>query len=184
MAWGDIMVKYPEIVTKLPPGLIAVAWEYDPGSEEHYEDWLGPLVAHHIPHLIASGVTSRNQTAPDFLRSFENIDTSLAAGRESRALGIVNTIWTDDAQTLVHMPWLGMAYGAAANWQSTPIDRKDFFSAFASLDRTPTFLTRQALLPRWPLLSTKLPVPKPSCRRFWVVGECWPFGETLYSFNP
>ena len=33
MAWADIMVKYPEIVAKLPPGIIAVPWYYeaDPG---------------------------------------------------------------------------------------------------------------------------------------------------------
>jgi hypothetical protein len=147
MAWGDTMVKYPEIVTKLPPGLLAVAWEYDPGPEEHYQHWLGSLVAHHVPHLIASGVMSWNQIAPDFLRSFENIDTFLAAGRKSRALGIVNTIWTDDAQTLVRMSWPGMAYGAAAGWQSTPMDRKAFFSEFATLDRTPSFLDPASVAP-------------------------------------
>ena len=35
MAWGDIMVKYPDIVAQLPPGIIAGAWYYaatpDPG---------------------------------------------------------------------------------------------------------------------------------------------------------
>ena len=131
MAWGDIMVKYPEIVSDLSPGLIAVAWEYDPERGEHYEHWLGPLVAHHVPHLIAPGVTSWNQIAPDFFRSFENIDTFLAAGQKSGALGIVNTIWTDDAQILIRMSWPGMAYGAAAAWQSAPMDRKTFFSTFA-----------------------------------------------------
>ena len=75
MAWGDIMVKYPGIVSKLPPGLIAVAWEYDPGPESHYQHWLGPLAAQRVPHMIASGVTCWNQVMPDYARSFENIDT-------------------------------------------------------------------------------------------------------------
>jgi len=77
--------------------------------------------------------TSWNQIAPDFARSFENIDTFLASGRKSGSMGIINTIWTDDGQMLMRMTWPGMAYGAAAGWQSTPIDRKGFFSEYARL---------------------------------------------------
>lgn len=133
MAWGDIMVKYPEIIQELPPGLISVAWEYDPGPEQHYQHWLGPLVAHHVPHIVATGVTGWNQIVPDFARSFENIDTFLAAGRKSHALGIMNTIWTDDAQMLMRMTWPGIAYGAIAAWQSAVADPKTFFSAYSEL---------------------------------------------------
>jgi len=133
MAWGDIMVKYPAIVSDLPPGLIAVAWEYDPGPESHYQHWLGPLAAQHIPHMIASGVTCWNQVTPDYARSFENIDTFLASGRKSGAMGLINTLWTDDAQNLLRTAWPGLAYGAAAAWQSTPVDREHFYSDYAEL---------------------------------------------------
>ena len=133
MAWGDIMVKFPEVMQQLPPGLIAIAWEYDPGPPEHYEPRLGPLARHHIPHLVASGVTSWNQIAPDFERSFQNIDTFLAVGRTSDALGLMNTIWADDGQMLMRMTWPGIAYGAAAAWPSPPIDEKAFFTEYAEL---------------------------------------------------
>jgi len=131
MAWGDIMVKYPEIVSKLPSGLIAVAWEYDPGPESHYEHWLGPLAAQHIPHMIASGVTCWNHVMPDYARSFENIDTFLASGRKSGAMGLMNTLWTDDAQNLLRTAWPGVAYGAVAAWQSSPVDRQHFFADYS-----------------------------------------------------
>jgi hypothetical protein len=137
MAWGDIMVKYPAIVSQLPPGLIAVAWEYDPGPESHYQHWLGPLAAQHIPHLIASGVTCWNQVMPDYARSFENIDTFLASGRKSGTLGLINTLWTDDAQNLMRTAWPGLAYGAAGAWQSTPVDRQNFFSDYSELTYPP-----------------------------------------------
>jgi hypothetical protein len=133
MAWGDIMVKYPAIVSQLPPGLIAVAWEYDPGPESHYQHWLGPLAAQHTPHLIASGVTCWNQVMPDYARSFENIDTFLASGRKSGTLGLINTLWTDDAQNLMRAAWPGLAYGAAAAWQSTPVERENFWSDYSDL---------------------------------------------------
>jgi hypothetical protein len=137
MAWGDIMVKYPEIVSQLPSGLIAVAWEYDPGPESHYQHWLGPLAAQHIPHMIASGVTCWNQVMPDYARSFDNIDTFLASGRKSGAMGLMNTLWTDDAQNLLRTAWPGVAYGAAAAWQSAPVDRQNFFADYSELAYPP-----------------------------------------------
>jgi len=137
MAWGDIMVKYPAIVSQLPAGLIAVAWEYDPGPESHYQHWLAPLAAGHIPNMIASGVTCWNQVMPDFTRSFDNIDTFLASGRKSGTMGLINTVWTDDAQNLLRTAWPGMAYGAAAAWQSAPMDHQAFFPDYARLMYAP-----------------------------------------------
>ncbi|HKS96465.1 MAG TPA: beta-N-acetylhexosaminidase [Terriglobia bacterium] len=133
MAWGDIMVKYPAILAQLPPGLIAIAWEYDPGPPEHYAARLGPLPAHHVPHMIASGVTSWNSVTPDFLRSYANIDTFLAEGRKSGTLGLMNTIWTDDGQMLMRMTLPGMAYGAAAAWQTAPMDEASFAGEYTRL---------------------------------------------------
>jgi hypothetical protein len=132
MAWADIMVRYPEIVAELPPGLIAVAWYYsaDPNDKE-YKHWLGPLVAKSVPHFVQPGVTSWAQIAPDFDTSFENIDTFIAAGRKSNTLGVINSLWADDGQVLLRMSLPGMAYGAVAAWQSTPVDRSHFFSDYA-----------------------------------------------------
>ena len=131
MAYGDIMVKFPEIVSQLPPDLIALAWYYDPKPDPAYKQWLSPLVAHHVPHMVFSGVNGWSEVAPDFDITFENIDTMLTAGRKTHALGLVNTVWTDDGQILMQMSWPGMAYGAAAAWQSRPLDRLDFFSEYS-----------------------------------------------------
>jgi len=130
MAYDDIMVKYPQVIPQLPQGLIAVAWYYT-SEDPTYNRWLGPLIAHHIPHIVQPGVTSYDDIVPDFDTSFENIDTFLAAGRKSGALGLVNSVWADDAQLLFRMSLPGMAYGAAAPWQSTPMDRAHFFSDYA-----------------------------------------------------
>lgn len=132
MAYDDIMVKYPEVVPQLPSGLIAVAWAYT-SVDPNYNRWLGPLVAHHIPHVVQTAVTSWDKIAPDYDATFDNVDTFLAAGRKSGALGLVNSVWADDAQILFRMSLPGMAYGAAAPWQSVPLDRADFFSEYARL---------------------------------------------------
>lgn len=134
MAWADIMVRYPDIVTQLPPGLIAVAWYYTAdANDREYKHWLGPLVAKAVPHFVQPAVTSWAQIAPDFDTSFENIDTFIAAGRKSNALGVINSVWTDDGQILLRMSLPGMAYGAVAAWQPTPVDRQHFFSDYAQV---------------------------------------------------
>jgi hexosaminidase len=131
MAYADIMVKFPGIISQLPPGLIALPWYYDPQPDPQYRHWLMPLVEHHVPHLVVSGVSSWSEIAPDFDTTFANIDTLLLAGRKSHALGLVNTVWTDDGQMLMRTSWPGMAYGAVAAWQSQPVDRAGFFAAYS-----------------------------------------------------
>jgi hypothetical protein len=132
MAYDDIAVKYPQVIPNLPPSLIAIAWYYT-SEDPTYKRWLGPLISHHIPHFVQPGVTSYDDIAPDFDTTFENIDTFLAAGRQSGALGLINSVWADDAQLLMRMSWPGIAYGAAAPWQSAPMDRTNFFSDYARL---------------------------------------------------
>jgi len=131
MAWGDIMVKYPDIVAQLPSGIIAAAWCYDPTPDPEYKRWLGPLIAKNVPHVVTTGVNNWAEISPDFNTAFENIDTFLAAGRKSGALGLMNTLWTDSGQNLLRQCWPGLAYGAVAPWQSTPVDRAKFFSEYA-----------------------------------------------------
>jgi hexosaminidase len=131
MAYDDIMVKYPQIIPELPSGIIAVAWYYT-SEDPTYKRWLAPLVAHHVPHVIQPGVMSYDDIAPDYDTTFENIDTFLAAGRKSGAEGLVNSVWADDAQLLFRMSFPGFAYGAIAPWQSTPIDRANFFTNYAA----------------------------------------------------
>ena len=133
MAWADIMVKYPGIVAKLPPGTIALPWNYDASPDPKYKHWLGPLVQYHIPLMVTTGVNSWDEIYPDYDMTFANIDTFLAVGKKAGTIGTINTIWTDDNQMLMRPSWPGLAYGAAAAWQSMPVVRNNFFSSYADL---------------------------------------------------
>jgi hexosaminidase len=133
MAYADIMVKFPGIVAKLPPGIIALPWWYDPSPDPEYKKWIDPLVQQHIPFLVIPGVSSWDEIAPDYKMTFENIDTLLAAGRKHGTLGMVNSVWTDDTQMLMRMSWPGIAYGAASAWQSMPLQKSDFFLNYSTL---------------------------------------------------
>ncbi len=131
MVWADIFSKYPEIIPQLPPDTIVVPWSY--GPEKEYKHFLTPFASSQVPKFIATGVTIWDQVAPNFELSFDNIDTFLATGRQYGNMGHINTIWTDDAQVFTRSAYPGIAYGAAAGWQSTPMARAQFFSEYAGL---------------------------------------------------
>lgn len=131
MAYADIMVKFPGIVPQLPKNLIAVPWFYEPTPDPEYKKWLAPLVARNVPNIVCTGVHSWNEIAPDNETTFANIDTFLSAGLKAHTLGLINTVWTDDRQTLIRMSWPGMAYGAIAPWQNTPVPPSEFFQEYA-----------------------------------------------------
>jgi len=133
MAWADIMVRYPDIISGLPQGLIAVPWYYEPQPDPNYTRWLDPLVAHKVPTFVAPGVHMFTEISPDFAKTFDNIDTFLAAGKRSQTLGLINTLWTDDQMILRRAGWPGMAYGAIAAWQQNPVDKDKFFEQYADI---------------------------------------------------
>ena len=135
MAWGDIIKKYPEIYSQLPPGLIDVAWEYDPKA--NYGEWLDPLTTRKIPHMIATAVSNWREIVPDYEYTFDNIDRFLVAAQKSKAVGHLNTLWTDSSQNLTRQAWPAIAYGAIADWQSEPIGRERFFQDYAELTHPP-----------------------------------------------
>jgi hypothetical protein len=128
MAWADIMVKYPEIVTSLPPGLIGVAWEYDPHG--NFQKWLDPLHAAKAPTVIATAVSNWREIFTDFDYTLGDIDAFLAAGRKANVIGIMNTVWSDSSQSLIRAAWPAIAYGGAAAWQTSAIDRSRFFDNY------------------------------------------------------
>lgn len=83
--------------------------------------------------MIATAVSFWREAAPDFEHTFDNIDTFLVAGRQSKAMGIINTVWLDSSQNLIRTAWPAIAYGAVSAWQSSPIDRSRFFQNYAQL---------------------------------------------------
>ena len=131
MAFADVMVKYPAIIDRLPRELIPIAWAYE--AQPDIRKWLDPLVAKHLPYFIQSGVANWEQIAVNFDMTFANVDNFLAAGRRLGALGMINSVWTDSAQCFLRLTWPAMAYGAAAPWQSAPMDRDGFFSQYTAL---------------------------------------------------
>jgi len=133
--WADIdtgarvFSKYPELVDKLPSDVVPVPWCYD--AKTDFTKWVAPFGKASKPQVIATGISAWNEIFPDFRTAFSNIDGFIAAGRKYGAIGVINTGWTDDAQSIYRTALPGIAYGAAASWQTQPMDRSTFFTTYS-----------------------------------------------------
>ena len=115
MFWGDIAVKYPELLSILPKDMIAVPWDYDP--KPSYESIITPYTNAGLRVVVAPGAGDWRVIWPDFESAFVNIRNFVRDGQKHNALGALNTTWNDDGESLVDMTWPGLVFGAAASWQ-------------------------------------------------------------------
>lgn len=128
MFWGDIAVKYPELLTILPKDMIAVPWDYDPRPS--YENIITPYTNAGLRVVVAPGVGNWGKIWPDFESAFANIRSFVRDGQKHQAMGVLNTNWNDDGESLLDMTWPGLVFGAAASWQSGESSIEDFKSSY------------------------------------------------------
>jgi hypothetical protein len=131
LAYADMLQKHPDIIPRLPKGLIAVPWHYGALTDAGYERLLGPFAKNGTPMILQAAVLNWTWLVPDFENTFRNIDALLAAGKRYKSIGFYQSGWTDDTQVLMRLSWPAMAYPAVAAWQSVPVDRDRYFRNYA-----------------------------------------------------
>ncbi len=135
--WADIMngastlSNHPELVRQLPGGVIAAPWEYE--AVTNYAPFVEPLAKAGVPTLVTPAIWNWNEIFPDYHRSFANINGMVQEGLKEKTLGVLNTGWTDCGQTLYRQSLPGLAFGAAAGWQSEALDTNSFFADYCAL---------------------------------------------------
>jgi hypothetical protein len=110
--------------------VIAVPWHYH--VQPDYSAFVAPFAREKVPEVFAPGIWCWDEITPDFVHTFENIDGFLADARKYGTMGMINTGWTDASQVLYRTALPGMAYGAAAAWQTEPMNRGVFFTQYAA----------------------------------------------------
>ncbi len=128
MFWGDIAVKYPELLTILPKDMIAVPWDYDPRPT--YENIITPYTNAGLRVVVAPGTGNWRVTWPDLESAFANIRNFVRDGQKHQAMGVLNTTWNDDGESLVDMTWPALVFGASASWQPGESNIDDFKKSY------------------------------------------------------
>ncbi len=116
MFWGDIALKYPQLLGILPKDMIAVPWDYDP--KPSYDSLIKPYRDAGLRVVVAPGAQTWNQVWPDLDVGYLNIRNFVRDGQRLGAIGMLNTTWNDDGEALYGMAWPTLIFGAAAGWQT------------------------------------------------------------------
>ena len=84
--------------------------------------------------MVAPGALNWNEIYPDLDAALGNIDRFVTEGKQANVLGLFQTVWHDDGETLFESTWYPVAYAAASAWESQSVDRvrfaRDFPGAF------------------------------------------------------
>jgi hexosaminidase len=137
LGWADMLQKFPAIIPKVSQKMIAVPWHYFPLTEPEYDQLLSPFSKAGVLMIVQGATINWNWLVPEFGTSFRNTDLLIAAGKEYNAIGYITSGWTDDSQTLMRLGFPDLAYGAAASWQSGPVDQGSFLMDYARAQYPP-----------------------------------------------
>jgi hexosaminidase len=128
MFWGDIALNHPDLIGNIPKDMIVMNWQY--GAREDYGASIKPFKDAGLDQFVCPGVWNWNQIFPNVEASSKNVINFVRDGQKAGAVGMMNTSWDDDGESLFEMTWYGIVLGAAASWQTGVVDQPTFDSDF------------------------------------------------------
>lgn len=124
MMWGDIILKHPEHIKDLPRDAILLTWGY--AARDSFADQIEPFAQSGFEFFVCPGVRDWNVILPEFGDALVNIRNFVRDGVKHGALGMLNTEWKDDGETLNGPNWHGYAWGAECAWNASATEPADF----------------------------------------------------------
>ncbi|HEV2706914.1 MAG TPA: beta-N-acetylhexosaminidase [Pyrinomonadaceae bacterium] len=132
MFWGDIALKHPELIKSIPPDMIVMNWDYT--ARPSFDARIRPFKEAGLEQFICPGVQSWSQIFPNTEAAVLNIFNFVRDGQRAGALGMMNTQWDDDGESLFEMTWYGIVLGAAVSWQDVGAAQRDTPTEVAEFD--------------------------------------------------
>jgi hypothetical protein len=115
MFWGDIAMRYPELLAQLPKDAIAVAWGYSAAAS--FDNLLKPYDDAGVELFVAPGASNWSRIYPNLDAAFINIKNFVRDGQSYDAMGMLNTTWDDDGEAIFEMTWPAIVFGAECAWR-------------------------------------------------------------------
>lgn len=126
--WGDMALKTPAVIPQLPRDMIAATWTYN--ADDPFANYVTPFRKAGLDVIVCPSVNNWSKPAPDFDVAVTNIGRFVAEGKRQGALGMLNTVWFDDGESLFDVVWYPVLYSAAAAWEGADVPRKEFDRAY------------------------------------------------------
>ena len=143
MFWGDIAVKYPQLLSILPKDMIAVPWDYD--AKPSYESIIKPYRDAGLRVVVAPGAKYWNQVWPNLDVAYVNIRNFVLIW------AMVAPLWYNRRLALRCLLSAAVAYSVAFGLWMALVVHSGFFADYKYL-----FSSNQTIKPResyWPFVS-------------------------------
>ncbi len=129
--WADIVLKYPELLNKLPKDIVLLNWEYEQNGKNIYRT--KELAKAKLPFMVCPGTSGWLTHGSRLSNSMANVMNFAKQGRKFGAEGLLNTDWGDNG----HRNFLGVslhsfAHGAAHSWNGKAVDNNKFTENFCN----------------------------------------------------
>jgi len=131
-AWADILLKYPEMLSKLPGDIVLLNWEYehDGANIKRTKD----IARGGGDFVVCPGTSSWLTHGSRIPNSMQNVKAFAEQGLRYGAQGLLNTDWGDNGhRNLLGISLHSFAHGAAHAWNSKAVDDDQFTENFCRL---------------------------------------------------
>lgn len=130
--WADILLKYPELLDKLPRDIVLLNWEYEHDGANI--DRTKEIAKTGIDFMVCPGTSSWLTHGSRIPNAMQNVKAFARQGQRYRASGLLNTDWGDQGhRNFLGVSLHGFAHGAAHAWNSQGVDEKTFTENFCRL---------------------------------------------------
>ena len=121
MFWGDIILKYPELIGELPRDVIALQWGY--AAHQPHEEHSRAFAAAGVPFVVCPGVSGWNSIIGRGEDLLPNMANAVRLARAHGAIGLLVTEWGDNGHWQ-HWPVMlpGLVAGAIACGGEAPTE--------------------------------------------------------------
>jgi hypothetical protein len=132
MIWDDAIQSDPAILPLLPRNVVIVAFHY--GVEPSYAKYIATIANAGHDLLVSPGANNWNEIYDDLSTAYADEAQFLADAKRAPAhvLGMFETVWHDDGESLYEATWAPVAFAAASAWQAGPVDRTTWHRTFAA----------------------------------------------------
>src|SRR6266404_3736204 len=124
MFWGDIALHHPDLIGNIPKDMIVMNWQY--GARDEFGSSIQPFKDAGLEEFACPGAQNWNQIFPNLEAARKNITNFVRDGQKAGAIGMMNTTWDDDGESLFEDTWYSIVLGAAASWQEGAADIQEF----------------------------------------------------------
>lgn len=123
MFWGDIILKYPELIRELPKDVVALNWGYE--ADHPFEAEAARFAKAKVPFYVCPGTSTWQTLIGKHDNALANLRAAARAGKKFGAIGFLNTDWGDGGHPQpLAVSWPMLLAGASLAWNANDFDER------------------------------------------------------------